>query len=120
MQLKVCLKTIFMLGTGMPKIPVSRTQVIASPIEKVFDVLRDVHSCPDWSPWLIVDPDCKLDVQTDYYSWDGAICGSGRMDLVGEEANESITYDFRLIKPWKSQANIRISLAVAGLSLIHI
>jgi len=60
MQLKVCLKTIFMLGTGMPKIPVSKTQVIASPIEKVFEVLSDVHSCLDWSPWLIVDPDCTV------------------------------------------------------------
>lgn len=114
MQLKVCLKTIFMLGTGMPKIPISRTQVIASPIEKVFEVLRDIHSCPDWSPWLIADPDFKLDVQNDYYSWEGAISGSGRMDLVRDEANESITYDLSFVKPWKSQARIHISLAVKG------
>ena len=98
----------------MPKIPISRTQVIASPIEKVFEVLRDVHSCPDWSPWLIADPDFKLDVQNDYYSWEGAISGSGRMDLVRDEANESITYDLSFVKPWKSQARIHISLAVKG------
>ncbi|HCN81355.1 MAG TPA: hypothetical protein DIS80_09485 [Verrucomicrobiales bacterium] len=103
-----------MLGTGMPKIPISRTQVIASPIEKVFEVLRDIHSCPDWSPWLIADPDFKLDVQNDYYSWEGAISGSGRMDLVRDEANESITYDLSFVKPWKSQARIHISLAVKG------
>lgn len=114
MQLKVCLKTIFMLGTGMPKIPISKTQVIAGPIEKVFEVLRDVHSCPSWSPWLIVDPDCKLDIQNDYYSWEGGICGSGRMELVEEEANESITYSLSFLTPWKSQANIRISLEVKG------
>mgnify|MGYP001428414027 FL=1 len=98
----------------MPKIPISRTQVIASPIEKVFEVLRDIHSCPDWSPWLIADPDFKLDVQNDYYSWEGAISGSGRMDLVRDEANESITYDLIFVKPWKSQARIHISLAVKG------
>ena len=98
----------------MPKIPISRTQVIASPIEKVFEVLRDIHSCPDWSPWLIADPDFKLDVQNDYYSWEGAISGSGRMDLVRDEANESITYDLSFVKPWKSQARIHISLAVKG------
>ena len=114
MQLKVCLKTIFMLGTGMPKIPISKTQVIAGPIEKVFEVLRDVHSCPSWSPWLIVDPDCKLDIQNDYYSWEGGTCGSGRMELVEEEANESITYSLSFLTPWKSQANIRISLEVKG------
>ena len=96
----------------MPKIPISRTQVIASPIEKVFEVLRDIHSCPDWSPWLIADPDFKLDVQNDYYSWEGAISGSGRMDVVRDEANESITYDLSFVKPWKSQARIHISLAV--------
>ena len=98
----------------MPKIPISRTQVIASPIEKVFEVLRDIHSCPDWSPWLIADPDFKLDVQNDYYSWEGAISGCGRMDLVRDEANESITYDLSFVKPWKSQARIHISLAVKG------
>ena len=98
----------------MPKIPISRTQVMASPIEKVFEVLRDIHSCPDWSPWLIADPDFKLDVQNDYYSWEGAISGSGRMDLVRGEANESITYDLSFVKPWKSQARIHISLAVKG------
>lgn len=98
----------------MPKIPISKTQVIASPIEKVFEVLRDVHSCPSWSPWLIVDPDCKLDIQNDYYSWEGGICGSGRMELVEEEANESITYSLSFLTPWKSQANIRISLEVKG------
>ena len=98
----------------MPKIPILRTQVIASPIEKVFEVLRDIHSCPDWSPWLIADPDFKLDVQNDYYSWEGAISGSGRMDLVRDEANESITYDLSFVKPWKSQARIHISLAVKG------
>ena len=98
----------------MPKIPISRTQVIASPIEKVFEVLRDIYSCPDWSPWLIADPDFKLDVQNDYYSWEGAISGSGRMDLVRDEANESITYDLSFVKPWKSQARIHISLAVKG------
>lgn len=98
----------------MPKIPISRTQVMASPIEKVFEVLRDIHSCPDWSPWLIADPDFKLDVQNDYYSWEGAISGSGRMDLVRDEANESITYDLSFVKPWKSQARIHISLAVKG------
>ena len=87
---------------------------MASPIEKVFEVLRDIHSCPDWSPWLIADPDFKLDVQNDYYSWEGAISGSGRMDLVRDEANESITYDLSFVKPWKSQARIHISLAVKG------
>ena len=95
----------------MPKMSVSKTQEIVSPIEKVFEILRDVHACPSWSPWLITDPDCKLDVQSDYYSWEGEICGSGRMELVGEEENESITYNLCFLKPWKSQVDIRISLA---------
>lgn len=98
----------------MPNLSVLRTQEIASPIEKVFEVLRDVHACAGWSPWLITDPDYQLDFQDDYYSWEGEICGSGRMELVGEEANESIAYDLRFLKPWKAQADIRISLADKG------
>ena len=95
MQLKVCLKTIFMLGTGMPKIPISKTQVIASPIEKVFEVLRDVHSCPSWSPWLIVDPDCKLDIQNDYYSWEG--CSKALHDYLSKHKRPE-----RIVKLYKS------------------
>ena len=36
------------------------------------------------------------------------------MELVEEEANESITYNLSFLTPWKSQANIRISLEVKG------
>lgn len=98
----------------MPKMSVSKTQEIAGPVDQVFEKVRDFHSWPHWSPWLITDPDCELDVQNDWYSWEGEICGSGRMEVVGEETNESIHYDLQFLKPWKSQADVQISFVAKG------
>jgi len=95
----------------MPKIAVSRSQVIDAPIGDVFEVVRDFHQWPKWSPWLIADPGCQLEVQNDWYSWEGDVCGAGRMDVVGEEENESITYDLQFLKPFKSRADVKMTFA---------
>lgn len=95
----------------MPKMSISRTQEITSPVETVFKTVRDFHSWPNWSPWLVADPDCKLEVQNDWYSWEGEICGEGRMEVTDEEENQSISYDLQFLKPWQSRAEVTISLA---------
>ncbi len=94
----------------MPKMTILRSQEIDRPIASVFEVVRDFHQWPKWSPWLIADPDCKLEARNDWYSWEGEICGAGRMDVVGEVENESITYDLQFLKPWKSRADVKITL----------
>lgn len=95
----------------MPKFAVSRSQEIDRPIAEVFEIVRDFHQWPKWSPWLNADPDCRLQVQNDWYSWEGEICGAGRMEVVDEVENESITYDLQFLKPWKSRADVKITLA---------
>jgi hypothetical protein len=33
------------------------------------------------------------------------------MEVTGEEENQSISYDLQFLKPWKSRADVTISLA---------
>ncbi len=48
--------------------------------DKIFFVLSDFKQWPQWSPWLIMEPDCRLDYATDgkSYSWVGKRIGAGK------------------------------------------
>jgi predicted transcriptional regulator YdeE len=92
----------------MPKIIVSRPQVIDAPLGDVFEIVRDFHQWPKWSPWLIADPECQLEIQDEWDTWKGDVSGAGRIEVSGEVENESISYDLTFLKPFKSQANVKM------------
>ncbi|MEJ6580879.1 MAG: SRPBCC family protein [Akkermansiaceae bacterium] len=83
---------------------VARSIQIKAPVDRVFAEVRLFESWPKWSPWLIADPDCSLEVHKDRYSWAGKVCGVGGMAIHGERCNESIDYDLVFGKPFRSQA----------------
>ncbi len=95
----------------MPKMNVTKSITINAPKEKVKTFLSDFHNWKNWSPWLICEPEAKLDFQADgkYYKWDGKRVGSGEMKVVAEKDNE-IDYDLTFLKPWKSKAKVYFKL----------
>ena len=40
------------------------------------------------------------------YTWEGKIVGAGEMQIVGEDAMQSITYKLTFLKPWKSVCDV--------------
>lgn len=92
----------------MPTFSVSKSIVIHAPQEEVYDYVRDFSNWPEWSPWIVAEPDCRLfyDYDGNGYNWEGKIIGSGAMKVVGEEKPNSIHYDLQFLKPWKSQADV--------------
>ena len=82
---------------------------IDAPVSKVFSILNDMSSWSKWSPWLIMDPDAKVDVAEDNksYSWEGNRVGSGHMSIKSANNNQSIDYDLTFLKPWKSKAKVK-------------
>lgn len=100
-----------MLGWGMPKMFVSRLIRIDAPVEQVYAEVRNFETWPKWSPWLIADPGCKLDIQKDRYSWAGAVCGAGGMAVHEEDQGKSIDYDLVFEKPMRSRAKVRMTFA---------
>ncbi len=95
----------------MPKMNIRRSIEINAPREKVYKTLNDFHHWSAWSPWLMAEPEAKVDVREDgkYYKWDGNRVGSGEMTLVGESPNK-IDYDLTFLKPWKSKSQVKFLL----------
>lgn len=92
----------------MPKMFVSRSIRIEAPVDRVFSEVRSFKTWPKWSPWLIADPDCSIEIHEDKYSWAGKICGVGGMAVRNETMNESIDYDLVFEKPFRSTSRVRM------------
>lgn len=87
----------------MPRFHVEKSVQIAAPIETVHGSLRDFRQWSEWSPWLIAEPECRVEYADDgkAYQWDGKIVGAGQLEVVGEKAG-SIDYRLTFTRPWQS------------------
>lgn len=92
----------------MPKTHIEREMLIEMPVAEVFAVVNNFRKWPDWSPWLVVEPDCKLTYEQDgsSYSWEGKLIGAGSNTRLKETENERIDYELRILKPWKSTSAV--------------
>jgi predicted transcriptional regulator YdeE/uncharacterized protein YndB with AHSA1/START domain len=96
----------------MPKMHVERSVLINAPIEKVFKTVSDFHTWTTWSPWLVAEPDAKVNVREDgkHYAWEGDVVGAGEMTISNEVANTSVDIDLQFLKPWKSKAKVSFTM----------
>ncbi|MEM9142980.1 MAG: SRPBCC family protein [Bacteroidota bacterium] len=99
----------------MPKTFVSRSSTIDVPKEKVKNTLADLHNWRPWSPWLVCEPEAKVEVEDDgkFYKWEGKRTGSGTIKVVDVSENK-IEYDLNFLKPWKSYAKVDFSFTELG------
>ncbi|MGB0579663.1 MAG: SRPBCC family protein [Limisphaerales bacterium] len=100
----------------MPKFNVRKSTVIDAPAMDVHACIRDFHQWPKWSPWIIQEPDCRLDYADDgrSYAWEGTVIGAGEMGIISEDAPDSIDYRLVFLKPWKSVASVRFEFKPQG------
>ena len=86
------------------------------PVDKVYSYLKDFNNWQAWSPWLIMEPECKVDVEEGgkAYSWDGVRIGSGEMSITNEDENKRLDMDLTFLKPWKSHAKVWFELRGNG------
>lgn len=96
----------------MPKINISRSIHVQAPVEKVFAVLSNFNHWQPWSPWLVMEPDAKVQISGDAksYQWQGKRVGEGNMHILSEQKNKQIDYSLNFVKPWKSIAKVSFSL----------
>ena len=99
----------------MPALNVNRQLLINAPVDKVFHNIFDLGEWMNWSPWLIMDKNTNVSVAADKrsYAWEGNRIGSGNMKVVGHEENKFVKYDLNFLKPYKSHADVTISLSPA-------
>ena len=95
----------------MPKLYVKESILIEAQPQKIVSVLSDFNSWQYWSPWLIAEPQAKVEVAPDnkYYYWEGAIVGAGQM-WIRAESEKAIAIDLEFLKPFKSKAKVAFFL----------
>ena len=103
----------------MPAYYVERSITIEKPPAQVVEFVSDFRSWPTWSPWLIMEPQCKVEYQGTPgqvgagYHWTGNMVGEGRMALLRKtESNLDIELEF--IKPFKSMAMANFKIEPNG------
>ena len=95
---------------------VSRSRTVTTDIETVFNILADFRTWPNWSPWLMHEPDATLEYsdstsQVDsYYSWDGKLIGAGKLTHVSLNSPDSIECKLEFTRPFKSICSIKFEL----------
>ncbi|MFA0963222.1 GyrI-like domain-containing protein [Roseivirga sp. BDSF3-8] len=100
----------------MPEIHVARSVLINAPAEKVYPAVADLTHMQAWSPWLIMEPEARVEVKRDglFYEWEGKRVGSGNMEVTDSRENKWVNYDLTFLKPWKSTAKVRFELKEKG------
>jgi len=103
----------------MPAFQIISSIHIDAPAAQVRKTIADFKTWPTWSPWLIMEPDCKLTYQGSAgelghgYSWEGEKVGSGGMVMSALDANR-MEADLEFLKPWKSHADIAFDIESVG------
>ena len=104
----------------MPALVVEAKRRLSHPVEKVYETLRDLRSWPQWSPWLVADPDAEVEIDDDTtsvgsaYRWRGEIVGEGSMQHFSLDPPRRIDCDLDFVKPFRSHAEIHFELGSAG------
>jgi predicted transcriptional regulator YdeE/uncharacterized protein YndB with AHSA1/START domain len=96
----------------MPKFSILKSVTIQAPIEDIYKVLCNFNHWKAWSPWLVMEPEAKVQISGDgkSYQWFGKRVGEGKMQILSEQKNKKIDYSLNFIKPWKSKADVSFSL----------
>ena len=99
----------------MPKTNVSKSISIAASKEKVHSIVTDFNQWKEWSPWLILEPEAKVNVipEKKYYEWEGKRIGSGSMQIASDDGSE-IVYKLIFLTPFKSKADVKFILESEG------
>ena len=110
--LVVIAAVLIFLALQSGEIAVRRSIVIRCTPADAFALVRNLRSWPEWSPWLLHEPDAALSYSDDpaaergWYAWDGQLIGAGRITHVGLYPNERIEQRIAFKRPFKSTAAV--------------
>lgn len=96
------------------KYRVEESLTIAAPREKIFATVVDLRTWPNWSPWLLHEPDCEIkysdspppDAEGGHYVWSGRRAGAGMMEHAIIKEPDGILQRLRFLKPFRTTAAV--------------
>ena len=87
---------------------VERNFEIAAPAQFTFEAVADLKSWPEWSPWLLHEPDAEIGFSDDcrrpggYYTWNGKRLGSGKLSHLELLPYSRIEQQIEFLRPYRS------------------
>lgn len=78
---------------------------------EIINYLKDFKNWPEWSPWLILEPNCDLTYSPDQgrvgagFQWNGTRIGTGAIVLESTQAHR-LDMELHFFRPFKSQAKV--------------
>ena len=100
----------------MAKFNVAKSVEIKASADKVYSVVADYSHWHKWSPWLILEPEAKVNVKAGgkEFTWEGKRTGSGEMKVLSENPHQRINMQVTFLKPWKSTSSVWFELKPKG------
>ncbi|HDM8134404.1 SRPBCC family protein [Vibrio harveyi] len=92
---------------------VSRSIEIEKTQSEIIDYLKDFTHWPEWSPWIILEPDCELTYSEEQgkvgsgYQWNGKRIGTGAVVLESTQEHR-LDMELHFFRPFKSQAKVTL------------
>jgi len=100
---------------------VVRTATIAAPPGRVFQEVNDLHKWEAWSPWVKIDPACKMTYEGPAagpgtsMAWVGnSSVGAGRMTITDSRPDDLIRIQLDFEKPFKGTNTAEFTFAPKG------
>ncbi|MGR5236663.1 SRPBCC family protein [Vibrio alfacsensis] len=90
---------------------VSRSIEIEKTQIEIIDYLKDFQNWPEWSPWIILEPNCDLTFSDDQghvgagFQWNGIRVGTGAVVLESTQEHR-LDMELHFFRPLKSQAKV--------------
>jgi len=87
---------------------VRRSLEVDAPVDSAFAAVVDFKSWPLWSPWLMHEPDTRLeysdryDAEGGYYTWEGQVVGAGKLTHLALQPRRRINQEIEFLRPFKS------------------
>ncbi len=99
---------------------VRRSLEVEAPPDQAFAAIVDFRGWPEWSPWLMHEPDAQLEYsehpqqEGGYYTWDGERVGAGRLTHLSIADGRRIQQQIEFLRPFKSTNEVNWEFEAAG------
>lgn len=100
---------------------IERTATMAAAPAEVFEQVNDFHKWDAWSPWVKIDPHCKVAFEGPasgegaIFRWDGNNeVGQGSMTILESKPNELVRIRLDFEKPMKDTATTEFTFKTDG------